>query len=158
VRWYDHLSDFCTTFVGKHNIFESDPIVLRWKSQIGWAQDMTVAQIATTLAYSTVVHSVLDCDATLALLPRTSPNIVYAPDGVGVLPGSRVATAVMVGLLQATLAAGYTYATLDVDYKADDQHRADFQELARRLRYEESRGVFKCPDLLPSVVETSPSY
>jgi hypothetical protein len=158
VRWYDHLSGFVNTFVGQHGIMETDPVVVLWKSQIGWAQTMTVAQTVTNLAYANVVHSVLDCDPTLALLTRASMSIVYGPDGSSVQPGSRVSSLMAAFVIGATQPSGYTYATLDADYRPDDRYQGNFRTLCRVLRDAESRGAFRFPELFPSVVETSVSY
>jgi hypothetical protein len=157
-RWYDHLLDFSHTFVDQHNIVETDPVVMQWKAEIGWAQNMTVAQIVTTLSFANMIHATVDSDRTLALTTRVALCIVYGPDGSSVLPGSRIATANFTGLLMYTQASGYTYATLDADYRAGDQYHTNFRRFCRLLRDEESRGMFRCSELLPSVIETSLSY
>jgi hypothetical protein len=157
-RWYDHFSAFSEFFVQKHHIVDHDPVVIRWKSRIGWARDMSVSQIITTLAFCNVVHAVVDGDRLLALLTRASGNIVYGPDGTSVLPGSRISTVMGTTVALLTSPLGYTFARLDEDYQPGGRYHTDFQGLSRLLRDEESLGMFRCLDLLPSTLDTSVYY
>jgi hypothetical protein len=126
-RWYDHFSKFSETFVHKHNIVETDPVVVRWKSRIGLARSMSVSQIVTTIAFSSVVHAVIGCDRTLALLTHVSPavvSVVYGPDGTSVVPGSRATAGMVAFLALLTLPIGYTYAKLDNHYQPGDKYHS----------------------------------